>query len=75
MIKTFLEEKKVSEQCSLNTYITYDEENYVLEINYLDGKFVAEKQFSNSINGVARMEETISQIKNENDVKRYFGII
>jgi len=75
VIKTFLEEKKVSEQCSLNTYITYDEENYVLEINYLDGKFVAEKQFSNSINGVARMEETISQIKNENDVKRYFGII
>jgi hypothetical protein len=73
--KTFLEEKKVSNQCFLNTYISYDEENYILEINYLDGKFIAEKLFANNINGVAKMEETIGQIKNEDDIRRYFGII
>ena len=74
-LRSKLEEYKLSENCFLNTYITYDEKNYVLEINYLDGRFVAEKTFPNDYNGIGRMEEVKNQYRDENDVKRYFGII
>ena len=74
-LKSKLEEKAISENCSLNTYITYDETNYVLEINYLDGKFISEKQFANNYIGIAKMEEAKDLYRNEEDVKRYFGLI
>lgn len=73
--KSKLEQVKIGDNCFLNTYITNDELNYILEINYLDGKFVAEKQFSNDFNGIAYMEEVKSLYRNENDVRRYFGLI
>lgn len=73
--KSKLEEVKIGDNCFLNTYITNDELNYILEINYLEGKFVAEKHFSNDFNGIAYMEEVKSLYRNENDVKRYFGLI
>jgi hypothetical protein len=74
-LKSKLEEKKISDGCSLNTYITYDEQSYILEINYLDGKFVAEKIFPNNYMGIAEMEEVKGHYRNENDIKRYFDII
>ena len=74
-LKSKLEEKKISEDCVLNIYISYDEQSYVLEINYLDGRFVAEKTFPNNYDGIAYMEEVKGLYRNENDVKRYFGII
>jgi hypothetical protein len=70
-----LEFEKISENCYVKTYITYDEQNYILEINYKMGQFVAEKQFPNSYNGIASMEEIRKKYKNEDDIKRYFGII
>lgn len=73
--KSKLEEVKIGNSCFLNTYITNDELSYILEINYLEGKFVSEKKFSNDFNGIAYMEEVKSLYRNENDVKRYFGII
>lgn len=73
-LKSKLEEKKISEGCSLNTYITYDEQSYVLEISYLNGKFIAEKTFPNNFSGIADMEEIKDQYRNENDIKRYFDI-
>jgi hypothetical protein len=74
-LKTELESKKISDNCFLKTYITYDEKTYILEINYRSGRFVAEKQFSNDFNGIAHMEEIKSQYRSEEDVKRHFGII
>jgi hypothetical protein len=74
-LKSKLEEEKICDTCSLNTYITYDEKNYILEINYLDGKFISEKIFTNDFNGISAMEEIKNQYRNENDVKKYFGII
>ena len=74
-LKTELESKELSENCKIVTYITYDEKTYVLEINLNDGRFVAEKQFSNDFNGIAHMEEIKSQYRSEDDVKRHFGII
>ena len=73
--KTELESKKISDDCFLKTYITHDEKTYILEINYKSGRFVSEKQFPNNFNGVAYMEEVKSCYRDENDVKRYFGII
>lgn len=74
-LKTELESKELSKDCFLTTYITYDEKTYILEINYRDGRFVAEKQFPNDYNGIAHMEEIRNQYRNEDDVKRYFGLI
>lgn len=74
-LKSKLEEVKIGESCFLNTYISHDELNYILEINYLEGRFVAEKQFPNDFNGIAYMEEVKSLYRSEDDVKRYFGII
>lgn len=74
-LKTKLDSKKISKDCFLITYITYDEQNYVLEINYKSGRFVSEKQFPNSYNGIVNMEEEINLYKSEEDVRKYFDII
>lgn len=73
--KTELESKKISQDCFLKTYIAYDEEVYILQINYKSGRFVSEKQFPNNFNGIAHMEEVKNQYRTEDDVKKYFGII
>lgn len=73
--KSKLEEKKICDECFLNTYITYDEKSYILEINYLDGRFVSEKYFPNDFNGISAMEEVKEQYRTEDDIKRYFNII
>ena len=73
--KLKLEEKVISSNCTLNTYITRDERSYVLEINYLKGRFVSEKFFSNDLEGVELMEEAKELFKTEYDIKEYFGII
>lgn len=70
-----LEEIKISENCKVNIFISMDETSYILQINYLDGKFISEKSFANNFNGIASMEEVKNFYKSENDVKRYFGII
>ena len=46
-LKSKLEEIKISNECFLNIYITYDEKYYVLEINYQKSLFIAEKQYPN----------------------------
>lgn len=74
-IRTELELKKISDNCFIKTYISCDESAYILEINYKSGFFVSEKIFPNNYEGVVDMEETKSLYKNENDVKRYFGLI
>jgi|VirMetMinimDraft_7_1064189.scaffolds.fasta_scaffold03687_2 hypothetical protein len=74
-LKSKLEEFKLSNECSLNIYITGDEKYYVLEINYQRSRFIAEKQYPNNYYGVGDMEEEKSKYRSENDVKEYFGII
>lgn len=69
-----LEDKTISKNCIINTYINKNEEFYILEINYLKGKFISEKIFTNDLNGVELMEETIKLFKTEHDIKEYFGI-
>lgn len=73
--KTKLESNKLSDKCFINIYITKNEAAYVLELDYLSGRFVAQKTFPNNLDGVAYMEETRDLFKNEDDVKKYFGII
>ena len=74
-LKTELESKRISENCYIKTYITHDESMYILQIDYKLGQFIAEKQFPNNYNGIASMEEIKNQYRNENDVKKHFGIL
>lgn len=74
VLKNKLEQIEISNECHLNIYITYDEQHYILELNYLKSRFVAEKQYPNNYNGVASMENEKLKYRNEEDVKRYFGI-
>ena len=73
--RTELEHKKISENCYIKTYISNDESVYILEINYKKGRFIAEKIFPNTYDGIVDMEEVKSDYKNENNIKRYFGLI
>lgn len=70
-----LEEKIICKNCVINTYIAQDEKNYILQIDYLQGKFISEKTFANDLNGIELMEETKNLFKTEYDIKEYFGII
>ena len=74
-LKSELEKVDISENSFLKVYIAIDEENYVLELNYLNGQFISEKFFPNNIDGVASMEEIKNLYRSENDIKRYFGLI
>jgi len=69
-----LEEKVICKNCIINTYIAGDEQSYILQINYLQGKFISEKIFTNDLNGIELMEETKNLFKTEYDIKEYFGI-
>jgi hypothetical protein len=73
--KSKLEEKVISKNCIIATYITKDERSYVLQINYLQGRFISEKLFSNDLDGIELMEEAKELFKTEYDIKEYFGII
>lgn len=73
--KTKLECNKLSDKCFVNVYISKNETSYILELDYLNGRFVAQKIFPNSLDGVAYMEETRGLFKSEDDIKKYFGII
>jgi hypothetical protein len=70
-----LEEKIICKNCTINTYIARDEKNYILQIDYLQGKFVSEKIFTNDLTGIELMEEAKDLFKTEYDIKEYFGII
>ena len=74
-LKTQLEKQTISDSCYICTYITSDEEHYILEINYLDGKFISEKTFPNNTYGIGRMEEIKELYKSENDILLHFGLI
>lgn len=74
-LKTELESKEIAKDCFLRTYIAYDEKTYILQIDYKDGRFIAEKQFPNDYNGIVNMEEVKSQYRSEEDVKRHFDIL
>lgn len=74
-IKTQLDSNSFSKDCFVATYITPDEKTYIFEINYLDGKFVCERTFPNSREGVAAMEEFKCTYKCELDVRKHFGLI
>lgn len=72
-LKSKLEEIEiVPDKCYLNIYIKMDESSYVLEINYMNGRFIAEKNFPVNERGVAAMEEAKSQYRNEADFQNYF---
>lgn len=73
-IKSKLESKKITDNFYINTYITYDETEYIMELDYMDSKFVAEKKFPNCQKGVDEMEEALKLYKNEQDIKKYFGL-
>ena len=66
-----LEENKISENYTITTYMTYDEKNYVLEINYLDGTFLIERIFPNNMHGVGKIEEFKEEYSNEESIKEY----
>lgn len=74
-IKYKLEERVISENCKLNTYITGDEQSYILEIDFLKGKFISQKTFPNNLGGIALMEEIKNIHKTELDIIEYFGIL
>tara|TARA_R100000951_G_scaffold115132_2_gene122219 strand:+ start:7310 stop:7546 length:237 start_codon:yes stop_codon:yes gene_type:complete len=74
-IKSELEKIEISDNSFLKVYLNNNENIYVLEINYLNGKFIAEKKFSKNLDGVASMEEIKDLYRSESDVKRYFGIL
>lgn len=75
MFKSKIEEQQVCDKCVLTTYITHDENYYILELNYMDGKFISEKHYPNDYNGFQDMEMFRSSYKEECDVKKHFGLI
>jgi hypothetical protein len=74
-LKNKLEQLSLSNECHVSIYITCDEKHYILELNYQKNRFVAEKQYPNTLFGVAEMEHEKLKYRNEDDVKEYFGII
>ncbi len=72
---TKLESNRIGDNCYINIHITQNEESYIFELNYKEGRFISERVFPNTRDGVAAMEEMKDAYKNENDVLKYFGLI
>jgi hypothetical protein len=73
--KIELEQQKIDHNCVIKTFLTKDERYYILQLNYMGGKYVAEKTYSNNMIGVGYMEEFKQLYRNEYDFKKYFGFV
>lgn len=54
--------------------VAYDESKVFLEINYMNGKFILQKTFTNNYVGINELETTRKEFNNEEKVKEHFGI-
>lgn len=73
--KIELEQQKVDNNCVIKTFLTTDEKYYVLQLNYMNGRYIAEKTYTNNIMGVGYMEEFKQLYRSEHDFKKHFGFI
>jgi hypothetical protein len=73
--KIELEQQKIDTNCVIKTFLTPDERYYILQLSYMDGRYVAEKSYTNDVVGVGYMEEFKQLHRSEYDFKKYFGFI
>jgi hypothetical protein len=62
------------ENLVITTLMDYNEEKIFLKVDYLDGKFIIEKQFRNNYIGIDEFEKTKNNLMSEESVKAYFGM-
>lgn len=69
-----VKEKKISDNLTLITSKSYNEERIYLQVNYNNGKFTIERVFPNNITGYEDFKKQYDIFKSEEKVKEYLGL-
>lgn len=72
--KTLKKTKKINENLVHRFYESLDKSVNILEVDYLNKKFVIEKSFKNNYAGNEELQEKIKEFNTEDKVKQYFGL-
>jgi len=72
--KQTLEILEITDNLKLTTSVTLDETQVYLDVNYMDGKFTIQRNFTNNYIGLEKLGDAIKEFNTEEAVKNYFGL-
>jgi hypothetical protein len=72
--RSTIEKCELSDNLIHKVQITTDEEKLFLIVDYMDGRFVIERNFKNNIMGIERMSQERDKFNTEEKIIQYLGI-
>lgn len=72
--RNLINTKKISDDLVQRTYISLDNQNLMLEVDYKKKKFVIERSFTNNYLGKEQMAEIVKDFDTEEKVKKHLGL-
>lgn len=72
--RSTIEKRELTDNLIHKIQITTDEESLFLVVEYMDGRFIIEKNFKNNYIGLEAMNQTCEKFDTEEKIKQYLGI-
>jgi len=72
--KKLIKEENVTDNLTITTSMTYDEQRIFLQVDFMKGKYTLEKSFRNNYLGLEDYDIEYSNLNTEEKVKNYFGL-
>lgn len=72
--KQVIEQYELADNLKVSVSVTYDESKVYLDIDYMDGKFTIQRNFTNNYIGLEELSSAKKEFGSEEAVKQYFGL-
>jgi len=72
--KQVIEKYELADKLEVKISVTYDETKVYLDIDYMEGKFTIQRNFTNNYIGLEELESAKTEFSSEEAVKKYFGL-
>lgn len=72
--KQVIEKYELADNLKVSVSVTYDETKVYLDIDYMDGKFTIQRNFTNNYVGLEELSLTKGQFSTEDSIRQYFGL-
>ena len=72
--KTLKKTNKITENLTQRLYSYIGMDITILEVDFMNKKFLVEKRFQNNVVGKDELEEAIKNFDSEEKIKKHFGV-
>lgn len=72
--RQFIKKKKITDNLSQVFYESIDKQKLMLEVDYMNRKFVIERSFQNNLYGKDGMDAAIKEFDSEEKVRKYLNL-